>query len=89
MALAGSARRRSYPHSRCLDGSAFQKMILSDIWLNGTFCSTYEGPMADHEYGARRNGVPFINKNQNWYTGEPAVIGSALWITSSRSRTGV
>jgi len=32
-----------------------------DIWLNGTFCGTYRGPMADHEYGARRNGVPFIN----------------------------
>ena len=32
-----------------------------DIWLNGTFCDTYQGPMADHEYGARRNGVPFIN----------------------------
>jgi Polysaccharide lyase len=32
-----------------------------DIWLNGTFCGTYQGPMADHEYGARRNGVPFIN----------------------------
>jgi hypothetical protein len=32
-----------------------------DIWLNGTFCGTYQGPMADHEFGARRNGVPFIN----------------------------
>src|SRR5438270_4469041 len=32
-----------------------------DIWLNGTFCDAYQGPMADHEYGARRNGVPFIN----------------------------
>ena len=32
-----------------------------DIWLNGTFCGTYRGPMADHEYGVRRNGVPFIN----------------------------
>jgi len=32
-----------------------------DIWLNGTFCGTYQGPMADQEYGARRNGVPFIN----------------------------
>jgi hypothetical protein len=32
-----------------------------DIWLNGTFCGTYQGPMADQEYGARRNGLPFIN----------------------------
>ena len=32
-----------------------------DIWLNGSFCGTYQGPMADDEYGARRNGVPFIN----------------------------
>jgi len=32
-----------------------------DIWLNGRFCEAYQGPMADHEYGARRNGAPFIN----------------------------
>jgi Polysaccharide lyase len=32
-----------------------------DIWLNGTFCRTYRGPMADRDYGARRNGAPFIN----------------------------
>jgi hypothetical protein len=32
-----------------------------DIWLNGTFCGTYRGPMADRDYGARRNGTPFIN----------------------------
>ena len=32
-----------------------------DIWLNGTFCGTYQGPMADPESGARRNGMPFIN----------------------------
>ena len=32
-----------------------------DIWLNGTFCGTYHGPMADRDYGARRNGAPFIN----------------------------
>ena len=32
-----------------------------DIWLNGTFCGTYQGPMADRDYGARRHGVPFIN----------------------------
>jgi len=32
-----------------------------DIWLNGTFCGTYRGPMADHDFGARRNGAPFIN----------------------------
>jgi hypothetical protein len=32
-----------------------------DIWLNGTFCGTCHGPMADRDYGARRNGTPFIN----------------------------
>jgi len=32
-----------------------------DICLDGTFCGTYQGPMADRDYGARRNGVPFIN----------------------------
>jgi hypothetical protein len=32
-----------------------------DMWLNGVFCGDYEGPMADRDYGARRNGVPFIN----------------------------
>jgi hypothetical protein len=32
-----------------------------DIWLNGAFCGTYQGPMADREYGVRRNGAPFIN----------------------------
>ena len=32
-----------------------------DVWLNGTFCGTYQGPMADRDYGARRNGAPFIN----------------------------
>jgi hypothetical protein len=32
-----------------------------DIWLDGVFCGDYEGPMADREYGARRNGAPFIN----------------------------
>jgi hypothetical protein len=32
-----------------------------DIWLNGTFCGTYQGPMADRDNGARRNGTPFIN----------------------------
>jgi Polysaccharide lyase len=32
-----------------------------DIWLNGTFCGAYQGPMADRDYGARRNGAPFIN----------------------------
>jgi Polysaccharide lyase len=32
-----------------------------DIWLNSSFCGTYQGPMADPEYGARRNGIPFIN----------------------------
>jgi len=32
-----------------------------DIWLNGTFCGTYQGPMADRDYGAHRNGTPFIN----------------------------
>jgi hypothetical protein len=32
-----------------------------DIWLNGNFCGAYRGPMADRDYGARRNGAPFIN----------------------------
>jgi len=32
-----------------------------DMWLNGTVCGTYQGPMADRDYGARRNGTPFIN----------------------------
>jgi hypothetical protein len=32
-----------------------------DIWLNGTLCGTYQGPMADREYGARHHGTPFIN----------------------------
>jgi hypothetical protein len=32
-----------------------------DIWLNGSLCGSYHGPMADRDYGARRNGTPFIN----------------------------
>jgi hypothetical protein len=32
-----------------------------DIWLDGIFCGAYQGPMADRDYGARRNGAPFIN----------------------------
>ena len=32
-----------------------------DLWLNGAFCGAYQGPMADRDYGARRNGAPFIN----------------------------
>jgi hypothetical protein len=32
-----------------------------NIWLNGTFCGAYRGPMADRDYGAHRNGAPFIN----------------------------
>jgi hypothetical protein len=32
-----------------------------DIWLDGRFCGAYRGPMADRDYGARRNGAPFIN----------------------------
>jgi len=32
-----------------------------DVWLNGEFCGAYQGPMADRDHGARRNGVPFIN----------------------------
>jgi hypothetical protein len=31
------------------------------IWLNGAFCGAYQGPMGDRDYGARRNGAPFIN----------------------------
>jgi hypothetical protein len=32
-----------------------------DIWLNGAFCGDYQGPMADRDNGARRNGAPFVN----------------------------
>jgi hypothetical protein len=32
-----------------------------DVWLNGAFCGAYHGSMADRDYGARRNGAPFIN----------------------------
>jgi Polysaccharide lyase len=32
-----------------------------DIWLNGALCGAYQGPMADPDYGARRDGKPFIN----------------------------
>jgi hypothetical protein len=32
-----------------------------DIWLNGNLCGTYQGPMADRDYGVRRDGAPFIN----------------------------
>jgi Polysaccharide lyase len=32
-----------------------------DIWLDGTFCGAYQGPMADRDYGARRSAAPFIN----------------------------
>ena len=32
-----------------------------DIWLNGAFCGVYQGPVADPDDGARRNGAPFIN----------------------------
>jgi hypothetical protein len=32
-----------------------------DVWVNGTLCGNYQGAMADRDYGARRNGVPFIN----------------------------
>jgi hypothetical protein len=32
-----------------------------EIWLNGSFCGSYRGPMADRDYGVRRNGMPFIN----------------------------
>jgi hypothetical protein len=32
-----------------------------DIWLNGAVCGAYQGPMADRDYGTRRNGAPFIN----------------------------
>lgn len=32
-----------------------------DIWLNGSFCGSYQGRMADRDYGVRRNGTPFIN----------------------------
>jgi hypothetical protein len=32
-----------------------------DIWLNGTFCGAYQGPMADRDLWRPRNGSPFIN----------------------------
>jgi Polysaccharide lyase len=32
-----------------------------DMWLNGRFCGTFQGPMADRDHGIRRNGAPFIN----------------------------
>jgi hypothetical protein len=32
-----------------------------DIWLNGALCGTYQGPMADPDHGASRNGAPYIN----------------------------
>ena len=32
-----------------------------EVWLNGAFCGAYRGSMADPDYGARRNGAPFIN----------------------------
>lgn len=32
-----------------------------EVWLNGAFCGAYQGPMADRENGARRDGAPFIN----------------------------
>jgi len=33
----------------------------ADLWLNGAFCGTYWGPMADRHDGARRNSAPYIN----------------------------
>jgi len=33
----------------------------ADIWLNGTHCGTYRGPMGDAANGARRDGVPIAN----------------------------
>jgi hypothetical protein len=32
-----------------------------DIWLNGVHCGSYRGPMGDAEYGARRDGLPFVD----------------------------
>src|SRR4051812_45986747 len=32
-----------------------------DIWLNGSWCGSYQGPMADRDNGVRRNDRPFIN----------------------------
>jgi hypothetical protein len=48
-----------------------------DIWLNGAFCGAHQGPMADRDYGARRNGAPFINAQprfgiyRDWRRGDP------------------
>jgi len=33
----------------------------ADVWLNGAHCGAYRGPMGDAEYGARRNGAPFVD----------------------------
>jgi hypothetical protein len=33
----------------------------ADVWLNGRHCGAYRGPMGDAEYGARRDGQPYVN----------------------------
>jgi len=32
-----------------------------DLWLDGTHCGTYQGPMGDPRDGIKRNGVPIVN----------------------------
>jgi hypothetical protein len=33
----------------------------ADVWLNGRYCGSYRGPMGDALFGARRDGVPYVN----------------------------
>src|SRR5207244_122501 len=33
----------------------------ADLWLDGTPCGSYHGPMGDPVYGARRSGRPVAN----------------------------
>jgi len=56
-----TSRGRGGPRCRCALNTAHGASGRVDIWLNGAFCGAYQGPMADRDYGARRNGAPFIN----------------------------
>ena len=35
-----------------------------DIWLNGTFCGAYQGPMADRDYGAPEKVRPLLTRGR-------------------------
>jgi Polysaccharide lyase len=48
-----------------------------DIWLNGSFCGTYHGPVADRDYGVRRDGAPSSTHSR----------GSAFIVTGARRPT--